>query len=321
MAAIRIVAILAMGMLALAASAHAAEKLPNVYAALESSPDFSVLKLAVDTAGLADTLKDPKLAGTIFAPTNAAFGDFLAKIGLNPKAALANKALVTAVLQYHVLPAAYKAADFKPHFYYKTLLRGASLRILTSNGTAFVEAYASKAKVLVADLEAPAAVVHVLDRVLIPKVGPYTGCRTVASLVAGSTRLKSLLAAVQAAGLDGVLARPGFVGTVLAPTDAAFAKLLKALNTTLPELAKNKKLLTSVLLYHIIPARVYASNIDNHTKAFTLAVLPLKFKTNSGVTVIGRGSSAKVIKADIFACKAVVHIINNVLLPIKATGK
>jgi len=310
-------AILAVGVLALVVTTGAAAPLPNAYAALESSPDFSVLKLVVDTVGLDAALKDPAFKGTVFAPTNRAFAVFLGKIGLSAKAVLANKALATAVLQYHVLPEAYKAADFKLGFHYPTLLTKGFLTLAAKNGTVFVEAYASTAKVLTADLTTPAAVIHVVDTVLIPKVGPYTGCRTVASLVAGSTRLKSLLAAVQAAGLDKVLAKRGFTGTVFAPTDAAFAKLLKKLNTTLPEVAKNKKLLTSILLYHVLPVRVYASNIDNHTTAFTLAVRPLTFNTDAGVKVIGRGSTAKVVKADIFACKAVVHIIDTVLLPIK----
>jgi len=171
-------------------------------------------------------------------------------------------------------------------------------------------------------VEAPAAVIHVIDTVLIPNVGPYKGCRTVASLVGKSGRLTSLFAAVKAAGLDKLLAKREFQGTVFAPTDKAFANLLKALNTTLPELAKDKKLLTSVLLYHVItPRRVYASNIDNRTHAFTAAIRSLRFNVDKGVKVIGRGSTATVIKADAFACKAVVHVIDTVLLPFKAGGK
>ena len=51
---------------------------------------------------------------------------------------------------------------------------------------------------------------------------------------------------LQAAGLDTVLADPELSGTLFAPTDAAFAKLLKALGVSADELLAQKDLLVKV---------------------------------------------------------------------------
>ncbi len=55
-----------------------------------------------------------------------------------------------------------------------------------------------------------------------------------------------MLILLQAAGLDSVLADPELSGTLFAPTDAAFAKLLKALGVSADELLAQKDLLVKV---------------------------------------------------------------------------
>src|SRR5690349_18540918 len=68
---------------------------------------------------------------------------------------------------------------------------------------------------------------------------------------------KTLVAAVQAAGLVETLKGPGPF-TVFAPTDAAFAKVPKA---QLDALLKDKAALTKVLTYHVVPGKVMAADV------------------------------------------------------------
>lgn len=48
---------------------------------------------------------------TLFAPSNAAFGELFTKLNITPEALLNDTALLTSVLTYHVLPGGVFAAD------------------------------------------------------------------------------------------------------------------------------------------------------------------------------------------------------------------
>ena len=82
----------------------------TVVALAASDSRFSILVEAVKAAGLVDTLNG---AGpfTVFAPTNDAFVALLGELKVSKEALLANKALLTSVLTYHVVPGALRAAD------------------------------------------------------------------------------------------------------------------------------------------------------------------------------------------------------------------
>lgn len=120
--------------------------------------NFTTLVTAVKAAGLVDTLKGPG-PFTVFAPTDAAF----AKV---PKATLdallADKAALTKVLTYHVVPGKVMAADVKAGMV-KTV-QGQELTIKTDGGV-----MVNNAKVVAADVAASNGVIHAIDTVLMPK--------------------------------------------------------------------------------------------------------------------------------------------------------
>ena len=129
------------------------------------------------------------------------------------------------------------------------------------------------------------------------------------AIAAGS--FTTLIAAVQAAGLESTLRGPGPF-TVFAPTDAAFAALPAG---TVEDLLKpeNKAKLTAILTYHVLPAEVMSSAIGMQT---------LEPATVEGATVKVVGSStgvmvndAKVVTADIDASNGVIHVIDKVIMP------
>ena len=124
-----------------------------------ANPDFSTLVAAVKAAGLVDTLNGPG-PFTVFAPTNEAFkalpAGVLAKLLLP-----ANKATLTKILTYHVLPAEVMAADVKPGKV-KTV-EGGEITITTVGGVKV-----NGASVTSTDVEASNGVIHVIDKVLVP---------------------------------------------------------------------------------------------------------------------------------------------------------
>jgi uncharacterized surface protein with fasciclin (FAS1) repeats len=123
--------------------------------------DFSTLVTAVKAAGLVDTLKGPG-PFTVFAPTNAAFNKIPKK---KLEALLKNKAALTAVLTYHVVPGKVMAADvmkLKNGTRVKTV-EGSSLKITNKGGVKV-----DNAKVIKTDIEADNGVIHVIDSVILP---------------------------------------------------------------------------------------------------------------------------------------------------------
>ncbi|MET0961793.1 MAG: fasciclin domain-containing protein [Noviherbaspirillum sp.] len=125
----------------------------------KSAGSFNTLVTAVQAAGLVDTLKGPG-PFTVFAPTDAAF----AKI---PKdkldALLKDKAALTKVLTYHVVPGKVMAADVKAGSV-KTV-QGSSLTVSAKDGKVGVD----NAQVVKADVLADNGVIHAIDTVVMPK--------------------------------------------------------------------------------------------------------------------------------------------------------
>ena len=121
---------------------------------------------------------------------------------------------------------------------------------------------------------------------------------------------KTLVAAVQAAGLVDTLKGPGPF-TVFAPTDEAFAKLPAG---TVDDLLKpeNKDKLVAVLTYHVVPGKVMAADVaGKKTMAKSVQGGEITVDGTNGVKVDG----ATVIKADIVADNGVIHVIDAVIMP------
>jgi len=123
------------------------------------------------------------------------------------------------------------------------------------------------------------------------------------ALAAGG--FNTLAAALKAAGLVETLKGKGPF-TVFAPTDEAFAKLPKG---TVESLLKpeNRKQLTAVLTYHVVPGRIALGK----QSLGTVEGSPVVVTAGECLAVNG----AKVTTANIAASNGVIHVIDNVLLP------
>ncbi len=128
---------------------------------------FTTLVSLVKEAGLVETLKG-KGPFTVFAPTNDAF----AKVDAKTLDALKkDKALLTKVLTYHVVPGKYMAADVikaKDAQGYVTVTTAAKLPLKLHVAGTNVHVGDKNANVIVADVAASNGVIHAVDAVILP---------------------------------------------------------------------------------------------------------------------------------------------------------
>ena len=139
--------------------AFGATQAADIVDTAKAAGSFKTLVTAIEAAGLVDTLKGPG-PFTVFAPTDAAFAK-IPKTQLD--ALLKDKAALTKVLTYHVVPGKVMAADVKPGAV-KTV-EGGSFMVSMKAGKVMVD----KAHVTKTDIAADNGEIHVIDTVLMPK--------------------------------------------------------------------------------------------------------------------------------------------------------
>jgi uncharacterized surface protein with fasciclin (FAS1) repeats len=133
---------------------------------------------------------------------------------------------------------------------------------------------------------------------------------TVVDIIVNSPDHNTLETAVIAAGLAGTLSGTGPF-TVFAPTDAAFALLPADLLSAL--LADPTGDLTQILLYHVVGAEAFSTDLSDGQQILTLQGSNITVTIVDGAVIID--GVALVIVADLDADNGVVHVINAVLLP------
>lgn len=264
---------------------------------------FKTLAAALGAAGLVDTLKGPG-PFTVFAPTDEAFAK-LPKGTIEQLLLPANKDALIAVLTYHVVPGKVDSRSASK-LSGATTVNGQRIALAANGGTLRLD---QSAAVVKADIECSNGVIHVIDRVILPAQKDVLG-------VAGdSGQFKTLLAAIDAAGLAEALRGKGPF-TILAPTDAAFAKLPPE---TLASLLKpeNKEKLAAILKLHVISGRQFADQVVSSAQTpATLQGSALSVTPKGSSVILGSGASTATITAtDIDATNGVIHVIDTVLLP------
>jgi uncharacterized surface protein with fasciclin (FAS1) repeats len=133
----------------------------NVVDTAVAAGQFKTLAAALNSAGLVKTLKGSG-PFTVFAPTDEAFAKLPAGTVddlLKPE----NKAKLTAILTYHVVPGAVTSQQVTKLSEAKTV-NGSMLKISVRNGQVMI----NDADVMKPDIEASNGVIHVIDNVLLP---------------------------------------------------------------------------------------------------------------------------------------------------------
>ncbi|GAA3963423.1 fasciclin domain-containing protein [Allohahella marinimesophila] len=268
--------------------------------------NFTTLVATLEATGLDATLDDPDASFTVFAPSDAAF-DKLGESTIN--ALLADTEMLSEILQYHVVSGRVdSAAAIAAAGTTVDVVNGDKVALSLDGETLLVNA----ATVTITDVQADNGIIHAIDAVLMPPAVKGTPTANIVETAVAAGDFGTLVTALQAAGLDSVLADPNRTFTVFAPSDAAFAKLgTDAINALLADSAA----LMDVLLQHVIgDAEV------NSVQAFSLN--GQRVDTESGKTVavdidpetdtLSVGG-ATLTTTDIYTTNGVIHVIDTVI--------
>ena len=306
-------------LLSFSAMGAAAQTNDNIVDIAAKNSNFDTLHTAIIAAGLADTLASADAQYTVFAPTDAAFGD------LDPAlltAALADpKGALTTVLTYHVVAGNYSGAELL-EMGTVTTLQGEELTVTTRNDDVFV----NDARVVIADVPAKNGIIHAIDAVLLPAAvtgganttataettaataddtASDTASKTIAEIAVEAGIFTSLVGALQATGLVETFTMPGNY-TVFAPTDDAFAALGDV------DLSEDE--LTAILLYHVVNDRLTRDQLATDDLVPTLSGGRPLFINRSGGQILDI-SGAKLVVTDIQASNGIIHVIDRVMIP------
>ncbi len=362
----RFTSILFASALALSASVAMAQENPmvggapmyaekNIVENAVNSKDHTTLVAAVKAAGLVETLQGPG-PFTVLAPVNAAFDALPAgtvETLLKPE----NKAQLTKILTCHVIPAKAMAADIMSMvktdggMHKVKTVGGCELTLKSEGGKVTVtDENGNVANVTIADVRQSNGVIHVIDKVLLPKTAaasteaakpadtaamapadsgmamgdnpmvggaPMYANKNIVENAVNSKDHTTLVAAVKAAGLVDTLASPGPF-TVFAPTNEAFDMLPKGTVDTLLK-PENKDKLTKVLTAHVVAGKLSGADLMAKKKTNLTTVsgdaLTAEVHGKKLYIVDEHGHAAEVTIADVNQSNGVIHVVNKVLVP------
>lgn len=149
-----------------------------------------------------------------------------------------------------------------------------------------------------------------------------TAQKTIVDAALSNENFTTLVAALKAADLVGALQGEGPF-TVFAPTNDAFAKIDK---NALADLLKpeNKKALTNILTYHVIPGKLMASDVvaalkkgngKVEVKALNGTVLTVMQKDGKIWLKDQAGNYSEITATDVEGSNGVIHVIDTVVMP------
>jgi transforming growth factor-beta-induced protein len=271
--------------------------------------------------GLEATLQ-AQPAITVFAPTNDAFANALKEFKASDLNDLVKKIggvqNLQTILGFHVVPAVAFSKNLNATNVFTTLANQSITVKVTPGVVTVIDASGNTSRVIQADVQIENGVVHVIDRVLLPKIDLPKPTLVEAATSAGLTTLLSAVTAVD--GLANSLLSANAI-TVFAPTNEAFAEALKVfkvsnLNDLVTKIGGVKNL-EKVLGFHVVPAVAFSKDLAA-TNTFTTLSGQSIIVTKSGNTVSVKdplGRVSQVVAADIAIKNGVVHVLNGMMLP------
>ena len=275
--------------------------------------DFGTVIGLLTTLGLDQALVDLDGEFTLFAPTDQAFQELPDGLFME-LAKPENAELLKSILLYHGMPGRYPAARAL------TLVNSSSLEGSTLDFTKFDGGLqVEQAEVIATDLEFAGGVVHAIDKVLVPPAVAIKLSDVPTDAAAPIAGVSTVFALVEAAGLSEALADKERY-TLFAPTDEAFAALPRETVEALlrPE---NIDALRAVLLNHVVDGGVTAFTalrlaqsvpVGDSVPVEPLGGKALALASKGGELTIG---GAVIERTDILLGNAVVHVVDQVLVP------
>lgn len=267
-----------------------------------ATPNLSILVQALTKADLANTLKG---AGpfTVFAPTNAAFTEFLVDNGFANLDAVP-VATLKEILLNHVVSGAVQSSGLTNNTYIKTLGKGSassintlSMYVDTTDGVLLNGVSA----VTTPNVIASNGVIHIVDAVI--------GLPTIVTHAAANPNFSTLTDLLSAQGLVPTLSgTSGSPFTVFAPLNSAFDSATLSLYGGLTSAQK-----TAVLTYHVVGG---ANVLSNGIPTTPITTLETGTFTIAGTTITDeQNRQTNIVLTDVQCSNGVIHAVNKVLLP------
>ena len=287
------------------------EPTANIVDTAIAAGSFNTLVTALQAANLDSVLADTSRKFTVFAPTDAAFAMIDEK---TLAAIIADTEVLSSILLQHVIADAEidSVTAFSLNGAMAETASGAKIAVNINSETDMLTF--GGVNIVTKDIYTSNGVIHVIDAVVVADVALPVLPMSLVDVAVDNGNFTTLVTALQATGLDTVLADLDTDYTVFAPTDAAFAKLPAG---TVEALLADTDTLSSILLYHVVPGKVMsdaavavAGSADNQVATANTAKVALSF-TDSMLFVNG----AKVSGADVMADNGIIHVVDNVILP------
>ncbi len=271
---------------------------------------FSTLVEALDRVNLVATLEGDG-PFTVFAPTNDAFE------ALGVDLSTLSDDELTEILLYHVIGAQINSGDIAEGDTYVSSAtttgpggKALSLYINNNGGTITVN---GGSEVVAADVEASNGVIHVVNQVLLPL--------DIVGHASANGAFETLVGALGDADGDLVSVLQGDGPfTVFAPTNDAFDKISDVVA------GLDAEGLSEVLLYHVLGGQVNSEDIaEGDTYVSTASAngpddTQLTAYINNDGTDITLNGIANVVVADVVGTNGIIHVINEVIIPLDVVG-
>ena len=285
-------------------------------AANAETGEFSILIAALQAANpeIIQRLSSEK-EFTVFAPTDAAFLALLDELGVTADQLLSDRKLVSRVLRYHIARGRLDATTVLAKERIHTLQGGS----LFQSGGVLTDVNGRTANIVTTDIQASNGIIHVIDRVVLPRLKQGNNVENSIVEVAMAANDETgefsiLIAALEAANpdlLERLDSRKQY--TVFAPTDAAFLALLDELGVTADQLLSDQALVSKVLRYHIVRGELDSTAVLARESIRTLQGGSLS--QSGGVLTDVNNRTATIVATDIQASNGVIHVIDRVVLP------
>jgi uncharacterized surface protein with fasciclin (FAS1) repeats len=270
---------------------------------ISKNPTLTNLYAALEKAELSETLNQSGQF-TIFAPTNAAFAEFLSVNGFANLEAVPTP-ILKEVLLNHVLNARVPSSDVSTG-YVKTLGKGSASATntlsmfinVTDNGVRIN----GVANVTAFDINCNNGVIHVVDDVI--------GLPTVVTHAVANPNFSTLVSLLSQQNLVTTLSSSNSPApfTVFAPLNSAFNTATLNLYGTLTSSQR-----TAVLTYHVVGG---ANVLSNAIPSGPITTLETGTFSISGTTITDEASrQTSIVATDVQAANGVIHAVNQVLLP------
>ena len=301
----------------------------------------TTLARALEAAGLVEALK---AAGpfTLFAPTDEAFAA-LPKGTLESLLLPENKEKLRDILMHHVVPGrliSYEVGNIDVPQMARTISGDRESIGADGGGFRFGDA-----RVIGADARCTNGLVHVIDRVVLPRelrseermkmamkeAAPASLLAALRAVPDG--RFSTFIAAVEASGGDQDWAQPEPQGnwTLFIPTNDAFARLTDAERATLLD-PKNRDALRAVLDWHALPklqtwgfdfndGERGPAMVSENNDRFVLDILAngsvfvYRLRSRGVERAAEEPFKARIIAGDIAVGGTVVHVVDRVIIP------